>query len=70
MWMPPPSPATSPLRDALARETEQSVYAVPVVVRRRDGQACWARRLAGGYAHPEMRAFIETTFGGAVIPGA
>jgi D-methionine transport system substrate-binding protein len=60
----------NPLRDALARETEQSVYTVLVVVRRRDEAAPWARRLAGGYAHPEVRAFVEQTFGGAVIPGA
>jgi D-methionine transport system substrate-binding protein len=60
----------NPLRDALARETEQSVYTVLVVVRRRDEAAPWARRLAGGYGHPEVRAFVEQTFGGAVIPGA
>ena len=60
----------NPLRDALARETEQSVYTVLVVVRRADATQPWAQRLAQGYAHPEVRAFVETTFGGAVIPGA
>lgn len=60
----------NPTRDALARETGESVYTVLVVVRRRDEQAPWARRLAAGYAHPEVRAFIESSFGGAVIPGA
>ncbi|WP_270935575.1 MetQ/NlpA family ABC transporter substrate-binding protein [Falsiroseomonas oryzae] len=60
----------NPLRDALTRETEQSVYTVLVVVRRRDEQAPWARRLAQGYAHPEVRTFVQDTFGGAVIPGA
>ncbi|WP_431283646.1 MetQ/NlpA family ABC transporter substrate-binding protein [Humitalea sp. 24SJ18S-53] len=60
----------NPLRDALARETEQSVYTVLVVVRRADKDQPWATRLAQGYAHPEVRAFVETTFGGAVIPGA
>ena len=29
-----------------------------------------ARRLAAGYAHPDVKAFVETTFGGAVISGA
>lgn len=60
----------NPLRDALARETEQSVYTVLVVVRRADEAQPWARRLAQGYAHPEVRAFVERQFGGAVIPGA
>lgn len=60
----------NPLRDALARETEQSVYTVLVVVRRADATQPWARRLAQGYAHPEVRAFVERQFGGAVIPGA
>jgi D-methionine transport system substrate-binding protein len=60
----------NPLRDALSRETEQSVYTVLVVVRRRDEAAPWARRLASGYAHPEVRAFVEQAFGGAVISGA
>ncbi|MDB5415687.1 MAG: metal transporter substrate-binding protein [Rubritepida sp.] len=59
----------NPLRDALARETEQSVYTVLVVVRRADAEKPWARRLADGYRHPDVRAFVETTFGGAVISG-
>ncbi len=53
----------NPLRDPLARETEQSVYTVLVVVRRRDEQAPWARRLVQGHANPDVRAFVETTFG-------
>ncbi len=60
----------NPLRDALAREDQRSVYTVLVVVRRRDEAAPWARRLAAGYAHPEVREFVERQFGGAVIPGA
>ncbi|MGX9962567.1 MetQ/NlpA family ABC transporter substrate-binding protein [Roseomonas sp. F4] len=59
----------NPLRDALARETEQSVYTVLVVVRRADAEKPWAKRLAEGYRHPELRAFVEATFGGAVIAG-
>ncbi|WP_424812998.1 MetQ/NlpA family ABC transporter substrate-binding protein [Roseococcus sp. YIM B11640] len=60
----------NPLRDALARETEQSVYTCLVVVRRANREAAWARRIADGYKHPEVRAFVESTFGGAVIVGA
>jgi D-methionine transport system substrate-binding protein len=59
----------NPLRDALARETAQSVYTVLVVVRRADADQSWARRLAEGYSHPVVREFVEKTFGGAVIPG-
>jgi D-methionine transport system substrate-binding protein len=59
----------NPLRDALARETAQSVYTVLVVVRRADAEQPWARRLAEGYRQPAVREFIEQTFGGAVIPG-
>jgi len=58
-----------PLRDALVRESGQSIYTVLVVVRRADEDRPWARRLAEGYRHPEVRAFVEATFGGAVIPG-
>lgn len=60
----------NPTRDALAHERGDSAYTVLVVVRRRDEQAGWARRLAEAYRDPEVVAFIESTFGGAVIPGA
>jgi len=60
----------NPLSDALARESEQSVYSVLVVVRRADAERPWARRLAAGYAHPEVRRFVLDSFGGAVIPTA
>ncbi|GGC70777.1 metal ABC transporter substrate-binding protein [Siccirubricoccus deserti] len=59
----------NPLKDALARETEQSVYTVLVVVRRADAEKPWARRLTEGYRNPAVRAFVESRFGGAVIPG-
>jgi D-methionine transport system substrate-binding protein len=60
----------NPLRDGLATEGPESVYTVLVVVRRADENQPWARRLAAGYAHPEVKAFVEQSFGGAVIPGA
>lgn len=60
----------NPTRDALARERGDSVYTVLVVVRRRDEGTAWARRLADAYRDPEVVAFVEATFGGAVIPGA
>ena len=60
----------NPLRDAVARETEQSVYTCLVVVRRANENALWARRIAQAYARPEVKEFVERTFGGAVIVGA
>ncbi|MBL6459199.1 MetQ/NlpA family ABC transporter substrate-binding protein [Belnapia sp. T6] len=60
----------NPLRDGLAAEGPESVYTVLVVVRRADENQPWAKRLATGYAHSEVKAFIEQSFGGAVIPGA
>lgn len=60
----------NPLRDGLATEGPDSVYTVLVVVRRGDEDQPWAERLASGYAHPEVKAFVEENFGGAVIPGA
>jgi D-methionine transport system substrate-binding protein len=60
----------NPLRDGLAAEGPESVYTVLVVVRRADAQQPWAQRLAQAYGHPEVKAFVEQKFGGAVIPGA
>lgn len=60
----------NPLREGLITEGPESVYTVLVVVRRADAERPWARRLAAGYAHPEVKAFVESTFGGAVISGA
>lgn len=60
----------NPLRDALARENEQSVYTCLVVVRRANESAPWARRIAQAYGRPEVKEFVERSFGGAVIVGA
>ena len=60
----------NPLRDAIARETEQSVYTCLIVVRGADRAAPWARRIAEAYGRPEVKEFVERTFGGAVIVGA
>lgn len=60
----------NPLRDALARENEQSVYTCLVVVRRANENAAWARRIAQAYGRPEVKEFVERSFGGAVIVGA
>ena len=60
----------NPVREALAVETADSAYTVLVVVRRSDAEAAWAGRLALGYAHPEVKNYVEREFGGAVIAGS
>ena len=60
----------NPLKDGLVKEGAESVYTCLVVVRRQDAGAAWARKLASGYAAPEIKRFVEEKFGGAVIVGA
>jgi D-methionine transport system substrate-binding protein len=60
----------NPLKDGLVAEGADSVYSVLVVVRRADAEAPWAKALAAGYARPEVKAFVEGSFGGAIIPTA
>jgi D-methionine transport system substrate-binding protein len=60
----------NPLMEGLAVEGTDSAYTVLVVVRRGDENQPWAKRLADAYAHPDVKAFVEKTFGGAVIVGA
>ncbi|MCK8784708.1 MetQ/NlpA family ABC transporter substrate-binding protein [Roseomonas sp. NAR14] len=59
-----------PVNGALAKEGPESVYTCLVVVRRADAEKPWAKRLAEGYANAEVKAFVNSSFGGAVIPGA
>lgn len=60
----------NPLKDGLAAETADSVYTCLVVVRAADKDAPWAKALASGYADPSVKAYVDATFGGAVIVGA
>ncbi|NOG71064.1 MetQ/NlpA family ABC transporter substrate-binding protein [Roseicella sp. DB1501] len=60
----------NPLKDGLVAEGVDSVYSVLVVVHRANAEAPWAKALAAGYARPEVKAFVEGSFGGAIIPTA
>ncbi|WP_174241976.1 MetQ/NlpA family ABC transporter substrate-binding protein [Teichococcus oryzae] len=60
----------NPLKDGIAVEGTDSAYTVLVVARRGDENKPWARKLARAYADPSVKAFVEQTFGGAVIVGA
>jgi D-methionine transport system substrate-binding protein len=59
-----------PIHDSLAVEKGDSAYCCLVVVRRADASAPWAKILASGYADPGVKAWVTTTFKGAVIAGA
>jgi D-methionine transport system substrate-binding protein len=63
-----------PGRDSLVAESAEGArtnpYTCLVVVRRADAQAPWAAKLAAGYADPAVKAYVEKTFGGAVVSGA
>ncbi|MFC3124546.1 MetQ/NlpA family ABC transporter substrate-binding protein [Pseudoroseomonas globiformis] len=60
----------NPLKDGIAVEGTDSAYTVLVVTRRGDESKPWAQTLARGYSDPAVKAFVEKTFGGAVIVGA
>ena len=60
----------NPVKEGLAVEGADSVYTVLVVTRRGDEGKPWAKKLAEAYAHPDVKAFVEKTFGGSVIVGA
>ena len=63
-----------PLNDSLIVETAGPalirLYCCLVVVRQGDDTKPWARLLASGYADPTFKSWVESTFKGAVIPGA
>jgi D-methionine transport system substrate-binding protein len=58
----------NPVRDAIGLESAESPYANLVVVRRQDEAAPWVRRLVAAYQNAEVKAFVEATFQGAVVP--
>ena len=63
-----------PRREGLAVEAADSALTSPytclVVVRVADADASWARRLAAGYASPDVKSYVEGEFGGSVVSGA
>jgi len=59
----------NPMTDALAVEKGDSIYTCLVVVRAGDETAPWAQALARAYGAPEIKQYVASAFGGAVIPG-
>ena len=58
----------NPKRDAIATEAADSPYANRLVVREADREAPWVRRLVAAYHTPDVRRFVDETFGGSVVP--
>lgn len=58
----------NPVRDSLAIESADSPYANLVVVREADRAAPWVAALLRAYQNAEVKAFVETTFSGSVVP--
>lgn len=58
-----------PIKDAIAREAEQSPYSNIIVVRSQDKDKPWVQTIVKAYQSDEIRAFIKERFKGAVVPG-
>lgn len=57
-----------PARDALAREDADGPYANVIAVRAADKDKPWVAALTKAYQTPSVKAFVETTFQGALVP--
>lgn len=58
----------NPVRDAIALESADSPYANVIAVRQQDREAAWVRRLVAAYQTDAVKAFVQETFQGAVVP--
>jgi D-methionine transport system substrate-binding protein len=58
----------SPTRDAIAMESAESPYANLIVVREADKTKPEIQKLVRAYRSPEVKAFIEEQFKGALVP--
>ncbi|HEV7304986.1 MetQ/NlpA family ABC transporter substrate-binding protein, partial [Ensifer sp.] len=57
-----------PKKDAIAIEGEKSPYANVIAVRKADKDAPWVKTLVESYHDEKVKAFINDTFKGALIP--
>jgi D-methionine transport system substrate-binding protein len=58
----------SPNRDAVAIESKESPYANIIAVRERDREQPALQQLVRAYRSPEVKAFVQETFKGSVVP--
>lgn len=61
------TPAGLKPSDALLKEEPKGPYVNMLAVREADRDQPWVKVLVDSYRTPETRAFVETTFGGAVL---
>ena len=59
----------NPVRDAILREDPKGPYVNLIAVRAEDKDKPWVKALVESYHSPEVKAFVEETFGGAVLAG-
>lgn len=57
-----------PVKDPILREDPKGPYVNVIAVRTQDKDKPWVKVLVGSYQSPEVKAFIETTFKGSVLP--
>jgi len=63
------SAGLNPGKDGLIIEDQLSEYFCLLAVAEKNKDAAWVKTLVDSYKSPEVKAFIETTFKGNVIPG-
>jgi D-methionine transport system substrate-binding protein len=57
-----------PTRDAIAIEDAKSPYANLLAVRTQDKDKPWVGKLVKAFQSPEVKAFVETSFSGSMVP--
>jgi ABC-type metal ion transport system, periplasmic component/surface antigen len=57
----------NPVKDSVLRETVQSEYLCLIAVRQADKDKPWVKILAESYRSPEVKAFIERKYDGAIL---
>ncbi|WP_017774598.1 MetQ/NlpA family ABC transporter substrate-binding protein [Paraburkholderia kururiensis] len=58
-----------PRQDAIAIEDPNGPYVNIIAIREADRNKPWVAKLVAAYHSPEVKQYIETTFGGAVVAG-
>lgn len=63
------SAGLNPSKDGLIIETQQSDYFCLIAVKAENADKPWVKTLVESYQSPEVKAFVEKTFGGNIIAG-
>lgn len=57
-----------PNKDTIVRESAESPYANLIAIRKADAGKPWVKTLVESYQTPEVKAFVQEKFKGAVVP--